>query len=325
MPRIKQLTVFSVLSLFVAVSPVLAADVSDSMLTIEKFSAQRGDAQSQYFMGEHYEYGDSGMSRDPNQALNWYRKAAVQGHAAAQYKIGEFFAKGQGGLNQDPVQARQWFEKAAANGSIAARKRLDGIAQDQQEAEQEKQREGKRRQAALERERRAKAEAASTVKAAKASAEKRTASRKKQQEAAKRKPSFQIPELIDGVIAAKWYTGNRGAEFLPTIDMSCLKSKEDEVTCFSGERLRIINGSELLFSVKSTLNQFKSDGQFNVAYEYNVLERRESTQRGISDDEFGLQAKPGWQQRLMARCQMDDGQSINCSYGKGVKKKYLAQ
>lgn len=320
-----KLTALVAVSLLVCASPVLAADVSDSMLTIEKFSAERGDAQSQYFMGEHYEYGDSGMSKDPRMALSWYRKAAAQGHAAAQYKIGEFFAKGVGGLNQDPVQAKQWFEKAAANGSIAARKRLDGIVQAQQEAEQEKQREEKRRQAALEREQKAKAEAALAAKAANARAAKLAAARKKKKEAAMRKPSYQIPELIEGVIAAKWYEGSRGAEFLPTIDMGCLKSKEEEVTCFSSERLRIINGLELLFSVKSTLSQFKNDGQFNVAYEYNVLERRDSAQRGSARDEFGLLTKQGWQQRLTASCQMDEGPSIECSYGKGIKKKYQAQ
>lgn len=324
--QVIRLTTIALAALIFGAGVAHAADVTSSMLTIEKFSAERGDAQSQYFMGEHYEYGDSGVTKNASQALSWYRKAANQGHAAAQFKIGSFYEQGLGGLAKDPAQAKVWYQKAAANGSIAARKRLDGQAEAQaQKAALEKKRQEEK--AAKDRERRMKAEAAAALAAKTANdrAAKLAMARKRQQEAEAKKRVFDIPELINDVIGTQWYVGNRGAEFLPTVDMSCVKSKPEEATCFSGERLRIIAGAELLYSVKATLNQFDASGKFNVAYEYNVLEKRESTQRGLERDDYGLVSKEGWQQRKQASCQLNDQHSVECSFGQGQKTKFKAQ
>jgi TPR repeat protein len=54
--------------------------------------AEHGPAESQYFLGYKYHYGD-GIPRDKAEAIKWYKKAAEQGHNRAMRSLRELRAE----------------------------------------------------------------------------------------------------------------------------------------------------------------------------------------------------------------------------------------
>ncbi len=87
--------------------------------------AERGDAAAQAEMGRIYEKGN-GVTRDPAEALSWYRKAADQGHAEAQTLLGQIYAKGHG-VDRNMATAVSWYRRAALQGEHRAQSFL-GLA-----------------------------------------------------------------------------------------------------------------------------------------------------------------------------------------------------
>ena len=100
-----------------------------------------GDATAQYSLGVMYRNGE-GVARDDQQAVEWYRRAAVQGHAMAESSLGFMYWMGNGVARND-VKATDWFRKAAKQGDAAAQYNLGhaywdgrGVPQDDKLAEQ---------------------------------------------------------------------------------------------------------------------------------------------------------------------------------------------
>ena len=79
-------------------------------------AAQKGHARAQYALALLYRSEDGG---DVSQSLKWQRQSAQGGYAEAQYGLGLLYANGQY-LQRDPEQAREWFQRAAAQGHVAA-------------------------------------------------------------------------------------------------------------------------------------------------------------------------------------------------------------
>ena len=77
-------------------------------------AAEQGNATAQYFLGVMYAI-EHDVSQDYPQAVNWWRKAAEQGNASAQFSLGAMYARGQG-VPQDFQQAAHWWRKAAEQG-----------------------------------------------------------------------------------------------------------------------------------------------------------------------------------------------------------------
>ena len=73
-------------------------------------TAETGDPQAQYYVGEIYEKG-LGTAPDYDKAAAWYRKASEKGYAQAQISLGFLYEKGLG-VPQDPRQALEWYRKA---------------------------------------------------------------------------------------------------------------------------------------------------------------------------------------------------------------------
>ena len=71
-------------------------------------AAEQGDADSEYAIGQYYEYDGN----DIKLAIEWYRKAAEQGYVDAQMKMKNCYENGEG-LEKDLTQAFEWAEKAA--------------------------------------------------------------------------------------------------------------------------------------------------------------------------------------------------------------------
>lgn len=76
-----------------------------------KASADKGDAQAQFDLGERYAEGD-GVKRDLEKAVKWHRKAAEQGLARAEYQLGLDYLNGEG-VKIDSREAVHWFQRAA--------------------------------------------------------------------------------------------------------------------------------------------------------------------------------------------------------------------
>ncbi|KAA6230601.1 sel1 repeat family protein [Chlorobium phaeovibrioides] len=62
---------------------------------------------------------EGGNSRNPQQALKWFRLAAEQGEPQAQYNIGAMYALGDG-VQQNDTTAVKWFTLAAKQGKVLA-------------------------------------------------------------------------------------------------------------------------------------------------------------------------------------------------------------
>lgn len=87
--------------------------------------AEQGYAEAQYYVGLMYDDG-KGVERDPAQAAEWYRKAAMQGIAAAQSNLGAMYETGDG-VRTDRGLAEKWYRLAAGQGDEEARRRLDEL------------------------------------------------------------------------------------------------------------------------------------------------------------------------------------------------------
>jgi uncharacterized protein len=73
--------------------------------------AQRGDTGSQFWLGAAYEQGWFGKS-DWQEALKWFRRAAVHGNADAQSSLGQVYEDGEG-VEQNYILAAKWYRKVA--------------------------------------------------------------------------------------------------------------------------------------------------------------------------------------------------------------------
>jgi|GEM_PF-477328 uncharacterized membrane protein YedE/YeeE len=91
-------------------------------------AANKGDAESQYIMGNAYASGMPalGIQKDPKQAFQWYMKAAKQKHANAQYEVAASFILGDG-VGKNLNAARIWLKRAADNGHPDAGEVLAGF------------------------------------------------------------------------------------------------------------------------------------------------------------------------------------------------------
>jgi hypothetical protein len=81
--------------------------------------AKAGLAEAQYELGMLYVLGEGVPADSPevlyNDALKWFRLAAVQGHATAQWQVG-FFHENGWGVSKNDAEAAKWYHLAAQQG-----------------------------------------------------------------------------------------------------------------------------------------------------------------------------------------------------------------
>ena len=80
-------------------------------------AAESGDADAQFGLG--VKFSNAGTDRDPDQAVRWFRRAALQDHALAQFNLGVMLTNGDG-VAQDIDEGMIWTRKAADGGDPAA-------------------------------------------------------------------------------------------------------------------------------------------------------------------------------------------------------------
>jgi TPR repeat protein len=83
-----------------------------------------GNAESQFRLGLHHEFGTNNMEKDICKALQWYRHAAYHGHAVANYKIGMCYEKGFANVEKNESFAIQFYVKAVQKGYAPAQHQL---------------------------------------------------------------------------------------------------------------------------------------------------------------------------------------------------------
>ena len=76
--------------------------------------AEKGDAESQFRLGVHYNLG-WGVPQDHAEAAEWYRKAAERGFLTAMSYLGEMYVEGKG-VPQNFVRAHMWFSLVVEDG-----------------------------------------------------------------------------------------------------------------------------------------------------------------------------------------------------------------
>jgi len=96
--------------------------------------AEQGNTAAQFQLGTAY-YTGQGVSKNYQEAIKWYRKAAIKGLAIAQHKqgdshaqnnLGSLYKRGQG-VSQDDKEANKWYQKAAEQECVIAQYNL-GLA-----------------------------------------------------------------------------------------------------------------------------------------------------------------------------------------------------
>ena len=88
--------------------------------------AEGGDAKAQTYVGEIYE-----KQGDFASAAQWYQKAADQGYAPAQINLGSLYEQGKG-VPKDPQQALNWYRKASGVQDLALQTQAPVVAPTQQ-------------------------------------------------------------------------------------------------------------------------------------------------------------------------------------------------
>lgn len=104
------------------------AEDEDKALQWARRSADQGNLDAMFFIGNMYVFGDKlpKAVQDPDQeAARWYFEAARQGHAEAEYGLGLLFLAGKGVVH-DQEEAMRWIRQAAEHGHPGARSFLGG-------------------------------------------------------------------------------------------------------------------------------------------------------------------------------------------------------
>lgn len=104
-----------------------------------KIKAEQGDEKAQISIGIRYANG-IGVTKDLEEAVKWFLKAAEKGNAMSQYNLGNCYRLGRG-VKKDETEAVKWYRKAAEKGVKAAQHNLGvccesglGMRKDAQEA-----------------------------------------------------------------------------------------------------------------------------------------------------------------------------------------------
>jgi hypothetical protein len=77
-------------------------------------SAQKGNSFGQAAVGASYA-GGLGIEKNENAAFEWMKKSAEQGNTEAEYALGVFYYNAKG-TKKDEIEANKWLQKAADNG-----------------------------------------------------------------------------------------------------------------------------------------------------------------------------------------------------------------
>jgi TPR repeat protein len=107
----------------------------DGVVAVEKFKtlAKFGDQSAQYLLGNIYAHGWGGVSKNDQDAIYWFRRAAmfatdgVDPAAPAELGVAKSYAEGINGVKIDAVESVKWLRLAVSGGSKEAKTLLANI------------------------------------------------------------------------------------------------------------------------------------------------------------------------------------------------------
>jgi TPR repeat protein len=126
--NMRKFQVILVSSIFIGMSFVGNINAQSKSKTIESVQeihakAEHGVPEAQNNLANIYNVG---AAKDKQQALEWYRKAAIQGFAKAQFNLGLMYDEGKS-VPQDYKQAVEWYKKAADQGNTGGQSGLGAM------------------------------------------------------------------------------------------------------------------------------------------------------------------------------------------------------
>lgn len=98
----------------------------DKGFALYKKAAELGSAQAQHFVANCYRFGLA-TTKDENEAVHWYRKAADQDYLQSIYALAEFHMWGSYGVEKSTEKAVQLWHKAAETGDVIAQHSLGNL------------------------------------------------------------------------------------------------------------------------------------------------------------------------------------------------------
>jgi TPR repeat protein len=94
-------------------------------------SAEQGDADAQFELGNMYYRFGVNVEKDDKKSLEWIQKAAEQGHVKAQSVLGRMYL-----YEQNIMKAVEWLQKAAEQGDVDAQFKFGSMYEEGQGVEQ---------------------------------------------------------------------------------------------------------------------------------------------------------------------------------------------
>jgi len=100
----------------------------DDTKAVEWFtkSSEHENSVAMCYLGACYDNGE-GCDQNQTKAVELYEKSATLGYSDAMCNIGACYEQGNGGVTKDVNQAREWYTKAAAQGDAEAQTKLDSL------------------------------------------------------------------------------------------------------------------------------------------------------------------------------------------------------
>ena len=92
-----------------------AGDDKEKQAALLEKAAEKGDAESQYALGNIYDRGGSGVIQNHAASIAWYKKAAAQKHLRAERALARIYEKGDG-VTPDVEAAVKWYSLACEHG-----------------------------------------------------------------------------------------------------------------------------------------------------------------------------------------------------------------
>ena len=309
-------------ALFVLTLVTSLAFAADDYVWEEKFAAEilkaeKGNAKSQYAIGEMYEKG-KGIEADSTEAFKWYVKSAGKGNKKSAYKVGLFYYKGRA-VAKDYKKARTWFTKSADKHYARAEYYLGEMYEKGRGVSRNKNTALKWYKSALAGGYGMAEKGIKRVASAKAGARKSSSTKKAKRNTPPKKSSNSTKQTIETILKGGWKKRKRPVEYLPSTVNRC-KRVGKNLECVSTDVLkRNIGMADIHYTTKVVIFDFKSDGRFKVSYRNNVKSIN------VTDEEFAesgeaVPVKLGWQDsehKLV--CQVENSKKIICTKNKTRK------
>jgi len=263
--------------LSIASSSIPAADtLYDSRFKRWQDKAQKGDAFSQYSLGNAYLRGNE-VDIDSDKAVHWFEQAAKQGHAKSEYKLGFLYYTGKG-VKRRNKKAFEWFLRSAKHEYSPAQFYLGKMYATGQGTERDYDK-------ALEWLNKAHKNDYSPAKREIARIEKlkdidneppvrtivKKPAKKKKAPAVKvvKKKGKKSMDTIALLTEGRWLFNDNPAEILPSTVNQCTTG-DRQITCKTNDLSRSDIYAEVTYKRESELTRIASNGTFSVSARENV-------------------------------------------------------